>query len=248
MLRYETLKQSPRTFLAHTGLTVDEFSKLLPVFERVYRRFYPIDKTMTGAQRGRAHGGGRRGKLGSFEQKLLFALVYQKTYPLQEVMASLFGMAQPRANEWIHRLLPVLEATLDELAMIPERESEQFSANQVVPTKTLVIDGTDRRRQRPKEAVAQTNHYSGRKKTHTDKNLVVVDAETSRVELLTPTYPGKIHDKKIADEELIAYPQGTVLYKDTGFQGYEPEVERTEQPKKSRATTSSRSRKRKPTE
>lgn len=51
---------------------------------------------------------------------------------------------------------------------------------------------------------------------------------------LSPTYAGKTHDKKLADSEQIVYPPQTILHKDTGFQGYEPEVQETRQPKKSR--------------
>lgn len=43
---------------------------------------------------------------------------------------------------------------------------------------------------------------------------------------------GKKHDKKIADEELIEYPAGTILQQDTGFQGYAPAGVITKQPKK----------------
>jgi len=64
--------------------------------------------------------------------------------------------------------------------------------------------------------------YSGKQKTHSDKNVVVVNAKTTRVGYLSQTYAGKIHDKKIVDTEPIRYPPGTILYKDTGFQGYEP--------------------------
>ncbi len=59
--------------------------------------------------------------------------------------------------------------------------------------------------------------------------------KTKRVGYLSQTYAGKMHDKKIVDTEPIRYPPGTILYKDTGFQGYEPKVQQTHQPKKSRA-------------
>ena len=48
-------------------------------------------------------------------------------------------------------------------------------------------------------------------------------------------YVGKTHDKKIADSEGISYPPKAELYKDTGFQGYEPAVTRTCQAKKKAA-------------
>jgi hypothetical protein len=38
--------------------------------------------------------------------------------------------------------------------------------------------------------------------------------------------------KKIADEEGISYPPAATLYKDTGFQGYEPAVKKTCRAKK----------------
>ena len=77
--------------------------------------------------------------------------------------------------------------------------------------------------------------YSGKQKPHRDKNVVVVNAKTKRVGYLSQTYAGKVHDKKIVDTEPIRYPAGTILYKDTGFQGYEPKVQQSQQPKKSRA-------------
>ena len=50
---------------------------------------------------------------------------------------------------------------------------------------------------------------------------------------LSPTVPGKTHDKKATDEAQVAYPTNATLDKDTGFQGYEPEATLTTQPKKS---------------
>jgi hypothetical protein len=41
--------------------------------------------------------------------------------------------------------------------------------------------------------------------------------------------------KKLVDTEPIRYPAGPILYKDTGFQGYEPKVQQSHQPKKSHA-------------
>ena len=78
-------------------------------------------------------------------------------------------------------------------------------------------------------------HYSGKQKTHSDKNIVVVNAKTKRVGYLSQTYAGKMPDKKIVDTEPLRYPRGTILYQDTGFQGYAPKVQQTHQPKKSRA-------------
>jgi Helix-turn-helix of DDE superfamily endonuclease/DDE superfamily endonuclease len=233
MITYTELKSNRRKFLALTGLTPEEFQQLLTAFRRSYERRFPSDQTMTGRPRQRFVGGGRRSSLEYPEQKLLFILVYLKTYSLQVVLGELFDMSQPRANQWIHRLLPILRDSLDELGFLPERTAGQFARKQTWPDKpTLIIDATERRRQRPKNPEKQALFYSGKKKTHTDKNVVIVPVQNQRVEFLSPTYAGKTHEKKIVDREGIVYPPDAVLYKDTGFQGYEPLVKKTYQPKK----------------
>ena len=55
----------------------------------------------------------------------------------------------------------------------------------------MAIDGTERRRQRPQDDTAQQKHYSGKKKAHTDKNILLVNEMTRKVVYLGPTEPGK---------------------------------------------------------
>lgn len=234
MLEYAILKRDRRKFLALTGLTVKEFKVLLPPFSEAYHRIYESDQTFAGHKRQRCLGGGRCGQLATLEQKLLFILVYQKTYPLQVVMGELFGFSQAAANQWIHRLLPVLQEALTTLGVMPARDGPAFAQaerDQAEPAD-YIIDGTERRRQRPKDAQKQALHYSGKKKTHSDKNIVIVSTRSKRVAYLGPTQTGKTHDKKMADEAHLTYPRQTVLRKDTGFQGYEPPVQQTHQSKK----------------
>ena len=242
MLTYTKLKRKRRKCVALTGLTPKEFRALLPAFARACEEQYPAEKTRTGKPRKRQAGGGRKGVLQEVEQKLLFILVHQKTYPLQTLLGEVFGLSQPRVNEWVHRLLPVLKVALDELGVLPERDPAQFAQSEPQHGERLelIMDGTERRRQRPKNPEKQAAAYSGKKKAHCDKNLVIVQAKSKRVGFLSQTYAGKTHDKKIVDIEPIVYPPGTTLYKDTGFQGYEPAVAQTCQPKKSLGKAHSR--------
>jgi Helix-turn-helix of DDE superfamily endonuclease/DDE superfamily endonuclease len=241
VLVYQRLKKDRRKLLALTGLTAKEFSMLLPVFSELYEQAR-ADTTQQGTVRQRAVGGGRKGQLSTAEQKLLFILVYQKAYPLQTLLGEVFELSQPRVNHWVHYLLPLLQQTLEALEVMPARQPSQFALQEGGKSGAieLSIDGTDRRRQRPKSPAKQALHYSGKRKAHSDKNVVVVDAKTTRVGYLSQTYAGKLHDKKIADQEALCYPPNTILYKDTGFQGYEPPVGQTRQPKKSRAKGTSR--------
>src|SRR5436853_1955251 len=122
MITYTELQGDRRRFLALTGLTFREFQLLLPAFARSYERLYLPDQTLAGQPRQRFAGGGRQGVLHAPGQKLLFLLVYLKTYPLQTLLGELFELSQARVNYWIHRLLPILHEALDALGVLPERD------------------------------------------------------------------------------------------------------------------------------
>ncbi len=107
MLTYATLQDRPREFLAATGLTHEEFARVLPAFTAAYAVRYPPDKTWEGKGRQRQGGGGAKGVLPHREDKLFFLLVYQKTNPLQTMHGLPFERSQPQRNDWMHPLLPV---------------------------------------------------------------------------------------------------------------------------------------------
>ena len=240
MLTYTTLQDRPREFLAATGLTHVEFARLLPAFATAYALLYPPEQTLEGKPRQRRAGGGATGTLPQMEDKLLFILVFQKTNPLQTMHGLQFQLSQPQTNYWIHHLLPVLQRALAALGLAPERDASRVATSPLAleGAPDLAIDGTERRRQRPTDAAQQQEQYSGKKTTHTDKNILLVNEHTDKVVYLGPTVVGKKHDKKAADEGEMASPTHATLDKDTGLQGYEPAGVLTRQPKKNRKARS----------
>lgn len=70
------------------------------------------------------------------------------------------------------------------------------------------------------------------KKAHTVKNNVVTGLDDRQIKYLSKTHEGKKHDKKICDEERISCPEGSVLYRDTGFQGHKMAGVEIHQPEK----------------
>jgi hypothetical protein len=164
MINYDDLKTKPKEFLAVTGLTHEEFLHLLPVFAQVYRN-QTASQTTEGKPRHRRPGAGTKGKLYPIESKLLFILAYEKAYELQTLLALHFGISQPQANYWIHRLLPFLQQALTQLKYAPERDPAKvatYTGPEQAPPE-LILDGTERRRQRPKDAIRQKEDYSGKK-------------------------------------------------------------------------------------
>ncbi len=166
MISYATLKKNAYRFVSLTSLTVSEFDALVPIFADEYGATCSLTHTQAGQPRQRKAGGGNVPRLATVEDKLLFILVYQKTYPLQTAHGLQFGMSQSQTNEWIHRLFPILERSLTRLKQMPERNPQAFSASGVTPgvPTDLIIDGTERRRQRPKDPVQQREQYSGKKR------------------------------------------------------------------------------------
>lgn len=230
MITYNMVKNREKLFISLTGLRPAESEALLPCFEAAYDGYV---REKAEQERERACGGGRKPVLLKTEDMLLFILFYFKLYPLQEVIGFLYGMGQTQANFWIHRLSAVLKMTLDALNHLPERDPSELGKTLTEDGETeFAVDGTEREIQRPKDNEKQKEFYSGRKKRHTVKNNVIVSVGGRKVKYLSGTCEGKKHDKKLCDEECPVFPQGIDLWKDTGFQGYEPEGVNTHQPKK----------------
>jgi len=211
---------SERLMKSLTGLKVREFLSLEPVFcdlllvDKWSRYFDGLLK--------RAPGGGRKSSLETGREKLFFVLFYLKCYSTFDVMGFFFDLSRSNANRWIHRLLDVLEKSLGHKLVLPKRKIrsvEEFF--QLFPeAKEVFIDGTERPLQRPKDKEKQKKNYSGKKKAHEQKNLVISDKK-KRIGYLSPTHNGSEHDYRIFKEEIPpdALPGELFYYMDKGFVG-----------------------------
>ena len=211
------------------GVTKEEFLSLLPTFEQIVREDAESKK------RKRAVGGGSNGKIKEARKKLFFILVYLKTYPTFDLAAFIFASSKSRTHVWAHKILPLLEKTLGRKVVLPKRQIrtlEEFLS--LFPgIKEALIDGVERPMQRPKKSKTQKKTYSGKKKRHTRKNIVITDPKKT-ILVLTPSKNGKVHDKKLSDKALavVNLPQEVSLLADTGFVGITKQHENTLIPKK----------------
>ena len=120
-LRFTELQSRPMAFLDFTSLTLDEFQQLVSPFEAAFHArmvAWRMDGKRRTARRFTVY---KNCPLPTPEDRLLFILVYLKTYTLQVVQGRLFGMVQGKANQWIHLLLPALLAALRALGDAPAR-------------------------------------------------------------------------------------------------------------------------------
>lgn len=219
----QRILSTPRLAKAATGLTATEFELLARTFEALWQK--PLRRrNAQGAARQRQPGGGRKGQLSHPRLKLAFILFYFRVYPTQDVLGLFFGLSQPQVCAWVHRLTPLLAAALGRELHLPARQPARL--HQVLarcPDLAFILDGTERPVRRPQAEPAQREHYSGRRKTHTVKNVLIVAGRKVRV--LSATRPGRVHDKRVAAEEWAGrkFPRGKLLLGDGGFAGYRPE-------------------------
>ena len=195
-VRFVDVQSRPMEFLDFTSLTLDEFQQLVPPFEAAFHArmtAWRMDGQPRTARRFTVY---QNCPLLTPEDRLLFILVYIKTYTLQVVHGRLFGMVQGKANQWIHVLLPALLAALRTLGDAPARSlsalaqrlgvSEAAAATVVTPLEEepapvapipaaapasplLPMTGPNGASSAPKTLVNSKKVRAGRKKTTPSK-------------------------------------------------------------------------------
>jgi hypothetical protein len=216
--------RNKRQFLSFTGISEDDFDKLLIEFTRALDQDRRKNYQKNRASRQRRPGGGRLGVLSTPELKLFFILFYLKNYPTFDILGGIFDISASKAKQNITKLLPILRQAEKNLGVLPHRH---FRPQQINDEKNnqqiqeIIIDGTERRRQRPKHSRKQKNYYSGKKHTHTFKNTIISDGDKG-ISVVGPTSPGRRHDYSLLKKELD--PQKVDLSSvevsvDLGYQG-----------------------------
>jgi len=120
-VRFIDVESRPTEFLDLTSLTLDEFEQLIPPFEDAFQAHMALWRLDGKPRTARQFAVYKNCPLPTPEDRLFFLLTYLKTYSLQVVQGRLFGMGQSKANQWIHVLLPALQAALRTLGDTPAR-------------------------------------------------------------------------------------------------------------------------------
>ena len=251
-LRFADLQSRPTEFLDLTSLTLEEFQQLILPFETAFQAHmaaWRMDGKLRTARRFTVY---QNCPLPIPEDRLLFILTYLKTYALQVVHGRLFGMVQGKANQWIHILLPALLTALRALGDAPARSltalaqrlgvaeadaatvvaplTEEPAPGATVPAATpesplLPMTGRNGASSAPRTPGEQTDCYSGKKKDHTVKNVLLVNACLT-ILFLSDTYGGRVHDLRIAEATPYPLSAGSGLLQDLGFLAFTlPQVE-----------------------
>ena len=221
-MNFKRIFNNPRTLSALIGVTRKEFEDLLPTFEKEWA----LSKKRQHAREGskRKIGGGRKGFMPTIAEKLFFILLYCKCYPTYDFLSVLYDCNRSNACRRQFEMMALLEKSLKRKIVLPKRQirnMEEF-LRFFPEAKELFIDGTERPVQRPKDGKKQKENYSGKKKKHTRKNIVIADKKR-RVRFLGKTVNGKDNDFAILKRQCSPdkMPKGVKKHVDSGFQGWD---------------------------
>ncbi len=142
-----------RTSQAAIGLTKVVFEDLVPCFEKGLRRCVPQN---------RYNKGGRPDRFKTSREKLFFILFFLKNYPTYDVLGIQFGIHRSCAFRKVNHYMQALKIALKNSGALPAESINEL--NKRLPGVELVIvDGTEQRKNRPKNKERQKNYYSGKK-------------------------------------------------------------------------------------
>lgn len=216
MLNINRALRNDRLMRAVIGMGKKEFLKLIIKFTPiVQRRTYKKNRR-------RKPGAGRSHTLETAEQKLFYILFYMKCYPTFDVASLFFDVDKSQTKRWVDNLRKKLEKTLENVMVLPARKinSVQEFLERFPAVKELLIDGTERPVQRPKDKQKQKERYSGKKKKHTQKNIVAANRK-KEILFLSSTRGGQVHDYTLLKESQLPehIPEKIKNYLDLGFKG-----------------------------
>lgn len=164
-LDYKNLKTKSSLIKSATGLSLKEFDYLVPSFEKRWE-VYISRYTFEGKKRERAWKVRINSTFKCTEDMLILILYDYRHNPTQEFMGLHFDLTQPKIAAWIKILDPILEKSLKELGLLPERTNEGLN-DRLIESVTVLFDGSERPINRP--LYDQQEYYSGKKSTHGKK-------------------------------------------------------------------------------
>lgn len=224
MMNIDKVLKNQRLTLALIGLTPREFLNLLPLFTQTWQELKLKDYHQHKKQRTRKPGGGRKGYLREMRDKLFFILFYHKCYPTYDLASFLYGFDRANGFRRKEQLAVVLEKTLGKKMVLPKRRLKKVEEffEMFPEAREVFVDGTERPVQRPKDPTQQKEKYSGKKKRHTVKNIIIADRHR-KIGFLSKTEGGRQHDftmlKEHSPPEYI--PITVKQHLDLGFKGYQ---------------------------
>jgi hypothetical protein len=243
MSLYHKLSRKPQLFLSVTGMNLHQFQRLLPQFEQADEKLERRRKrrvVVTGKKRLRHIGGGAQ-FANSLPDRLLMLLFYYRLYLTQELMTLLFTAEDKSVicrsiqvvRPIFESVLPVPEQARHRILSLTDKEQKRREKRigsveefrQAYPELTFIIDGVEQPKRKPKAPAKRKSDYSGKKKRHTRKQIVISTPSGIIIDQ-SPSVGGRPHDFKVFKDDHAARSicsefkdYRVTMYGDSGFDG-----------------------------
>jgi hypothetical protein len=218
MLNYDVLSKKPLIFKSFTGLEVPEFDTL----------HSKIKESHTAYEQKRLHREDRKRKIGAghpfklpLHDRLVMLLIYYRLYVTSTLLGFLFNLGQSNVLKNIRMLEPLVTQVLPLPKKIHQRAGRLGTLDEVealFPGFKAFLDATEQEIPRPKDRTKRRTHYSGKRKKHTVKTQITVNAD-GLIAHKTPHARGSRHDYALFKWRHPRLPDDVRLGLDLGYDG-----------------------------
>ena len=218
MLNYTKLSRNPSYFRTFTGLKLDEFNAL----------YHKINETHTEHEKKRLHRENRKRRIGAghpfkltLRDRLIMLLAYHRLYVSSTLLGYLFNLSQSNVLKNIRMLEPQMKDVLPLPSKIHKRVRKLTNLDdleELFPGLKAFLDATEQEIPRPGDRERRRTHYSGKKKRHTVKTQITLNAE-GLILHKTQHARGSRHDYSLFKWRHPWIPEGVRLGVDLGYDG-----------------------------
>ena len=169
-----------------------------------------------------AAGGGRPEKL-VIQEQVCLCLFYLRQMPTFQVLGMLFGVSKTEANDTFHYWIPILRDILPAslLEQVSNNESDLLFVQEVLTNFRLLVDSLEQPIYRNSDQKEQQKYFSGKKRQHTLKSLMIGMPEGKDIVEVEVGVPGPTADIKLFRTSQEQFDKSQPFSGDKGFQGGE---------------------------
>jgi len=217
-LNYDVLSRKPLIFKSFTGLEIQELDALYSKIKDSHAAYE--EKRLHREDRKRKIGAGHPFKL-SLKDRLVMLLMYHRLYVTSTLLGFLFNLGQTNVLKNIRILEPLVKEVLPLPRKIHQRARRLGTLDEVealFPGFKAFLDATEQEIPRPRDKAKRRTHYSGKKKRHTVKTQITVNAD-GLILHKTPHARGSRHDYALFKWRRPRLPGNVCLGLDLGYDG-----------------------------
>ncbi|MBW4456937.1 MAG: transposase [Nostoc indistinguendum CM1-VF10] len=217
---FDYIEKYPHRTKQILGISYEQLQSLLRCAEKRHQEI----KVKQESQKIRinASGGGRPTKL-SISEQVCLCLFYLRQMPTFQVLGILFGVSKTEANDTFHEWIPILRDILPSSLLEPcsNNESALLFVQELLTTFRLLVDSLEQPIYRDSDQKEQQKYFSGKKRQHTLKTLMIGIPEAKDIVEVEVGAPGPTADINLFRKSQKKFDKSQPFSGDKAFQGGE---------------------------